>query len=153
MNNWVSSWDTERYYTLGCVHILQGVDELPDEIIDMIYHLTFTVHQVHLAMGCVLLVLSIVLLCWLVRRLRCHSTAEVLSDVDVVTLKWRPSDLGLQLLRSPTLVSLRPDDGRLPLHVGRNYVATCWAPNCVLSSRQFSYLVFWVSCIQIAPLS
>jgi len=70
---------------LGCV--LQGVDELPDEVMGMIYHLTFTVHQVHLAMGYVLLVLSIVLLCWLVRRLRCHTTAEILPDVDVLTSK------------------------------------------------------------------
>jgi hypothetical protein len=64
-----------------------GIDELPDEITDLIYHLTFTAHQVHLAMGYVLLVLSIALLCWLVRRLRCHSTAEVLPDVDVVMPK------------------------------------------------------------------
>ena len=79
---WVGRY-TERYYTLGCV--LQGVDEMPDEIMDMIYHLTFTAHQVHLAMGYVLLVLSIVLLCLLVRRLRCHPTAEVFSDVVVAT--------------------------------------------------------------------
>jgi flagellar biogenesis protein FliO len=66
---------------------LQGVDEMPDDILDLIYHLTFTAHQVHLAMGYVLLVLSIVLLCWLVRRLRRHSKGEVFSDVDVVTPK------------------------------------------------------------------
>jgi heme A synthase len=66
---------------------LQGVDELPDEILDLIYHLTFTAHHVHLAMGYVLLVLSVVLLCWLVRRLRRHSTAEVFPDPDVVTSK------------------------------------------------------------------
>jgi hypothetical protein len=66
---------------------LQGVDELPDEIMDLIYHLTFTAHQVYLVMGYVLVVLSIVLLCWLVRRLLCHSTAEVLPDVDVVMPK------------------------------------------------------------------
>jgi hypothetical protein len=70
-----------------------------------------------------------------VRRLRRHSTAEVFPDVDVVTSKWRPSDLGLQLPRSPTLVSLRSDDDRPPLHVGGKHVATCWAPNCALSSR------------------
>lgn len=64
-----------------------GVDELPDEIMDLIYHLTFTAHQVYLVMGYVLVVLSIVLLCWLVRRFRCHSTAEVLPDVDVVMPK------------------------------------------------------------------
>jgi flagellar biogenesis protein FliO len=66
---------------------LQGVDELPDDITDMIYHLTFTAHQVHLAMGYVLLVLSIVLLCWLVRRLLRHSTAETFPEVDVITPK------------------------------------------------------------------
>jgi uncharacterized membrane protein YjgN (DUF898 family) len=70
---------------MGCV--LQGVDELPDDILDIIYHLTFTTHQVHLAMGYVLLVLSIVLLCWLVRRFRRHSTAEGSPDVDVVMPK------------------------------------------------------------------
>jgi hypothetical protein len=47
-----------------------------------------------------------------VRRLRRHFKTEVFPEVDVVTPKWRPSDLGLQLPRSPTLVSLRPDVGR-----------------------------------------
>jgi hypothetical protein len=60
---------------------------MPDEIKDLIYHLTFTVHQVYLAIGYVLLVLSVVLLCWLVRRLRRHYTAEVFPDLDVVTSK------------------------------------------------------------------
>jgi len=60
---------------------------MPDDIMDMIYHLTFTAHQVRLAIGYVLLVLSVVLLFWLVRRLRRHSTAEVFSDVEVVTTK------------------------------------------------------------------
>jgi hypothetical protein len=60
---------------------------MPDEIMDMIYHLTFTAHHFHLALEYVLLVLSIVLLCLLVRRFRCHSTAEVIPDVDVVTPK------------------------------------------------------------------
>jgi len=64
-----------------------GVDELPDNVMDIIYHLTFTVHQVHKAMRYVILVVSIVLLCWLVRRLLRHCTAEDFPDVDVVTSK------------------------------------------------------------------
>lgn len=66
---------------------MQGVDDMPDEVMDLIYHVTFTAHQIYLAAEYVLLVLSIVLLCLLVRRFRCHSTAKVFHDVEVFTLK------------------------------------------------------------------
>jgi hypothetical protein len=60
---------------------------MPGDVTDMIYHLTFTVHQVQKAMKYVLLVLSIVLPCWLLRRLLRHCAAEGFPDVDVVTPK------------------------------------------------------------------
>jgi cytochrome c biogenesis protein CcdA len=66
---------------------LQGIDGLPDEIMDMIYHVTFTARRVQFAMQCVLPVLSIALLYLLVRRIRCHSTTEDTPDVEVVTPK------------------------------------------------------------------
>jgi cytochrome c biogenesis protein CcdA len=66
---------------------LQGIDGLPVDIMDMMYHVTFTAHHVHFAMQCALPVLSIILLYLLVRRVRCHSTAEDTPDVDVVTPK------------------------------------------------------------------
>lgn len=62
-----------------------GIDGLPEEIMDMLYHLTFTTRHIQFAVRYMLLVLSAVLVYVLVRRIRCRPPADDVSDTGVVT--------------------------------------------------------------------
>jgi hypothetical protein len=52
---------------------------------DMVYHVTFTTRYIQFAVRYALLVLSVFLVCLLVRRLFCRSTADGVQDSGVGT--------------------------------------------------------------------
>ncbi|KAJ9599080.1 hypothetical protein L9F63_010440, partial [Diploptera punctata] len=54
-----------------------GLDDFPDEVMTIIYHVTFTRHRVQIAMQYGFLSLSAILLFFFVRRLRNRSTSSV----------------------------------------------------------------------------
>jgi len=50
--------------------MLQGIDGLPDNIMSMLYLITFTTRHIQLAIQCILLVVSVILIFVLVRMIR-----------------------------------------------------------------------------------
>ncbi|XP_021917908.1 scavenger receptor class B member 1-like [Zootermopsis nevadensis] len=58
-----------------------GIEGLPEEIMDLLYHVTFTTRHIQLAVQYVLLVMSIVLIYVLARSIRSRPTVTASSDV------------------------------------------------------------------------
>jgi hypothetical protein len=65
--------------------VLQGIDGLPEEVMDMVYHVTFTTRYVLFAVRYALLALSVLLVCLLVRRLLCGAATQGVQDSGVGT--------------------------------------------------------------------